>query len=602
MAEEPREPEVHPSAKIHKSAVIHPSAKIGEDVRIGPRVKIDAGATIGADTRIDEAAEIGRNVDISNGNVRIGHHSRVGDHTRIQSSPRTTRTRAGEYALVQLKNQENMKASGLTPKLLDMDNRLQWNANGDGKLKVSVDAGYDDNGKPLRAEFTDPEELDRWLDGNAPTFGERTDPDEGRVRPMKMGDPGPFRKPDYTVGPKCRVGNGCVIEAGCHMGANAGIGDNTYLQHNCRLEDDVEIRSGKDEQYEDGTIEMRSTYIGPGTKVEANVTIDEGCWVGAGGHLKADCHLGANTLTENFSTVESRAETPNGSRIGFKQLSKGSSNLDEKVNRARIIGGSHSAMDEIEELGKMRTADGAGVSPKARVDPNTEVHPEATVMAGADISAEATIGKGAVIGPYVHVRHGCTVGAGAIIGTKTEVRKGCQIGENVEIERDCVIMSDAKLHNCPPGIRPTRIGAETLIAGSEIEPAVRIEPGSQTDGGAKIHRGALIGAFSRVQGTVGENATVGTDVILMSGSVVGEKATIGDGAVVWNNSEVEKNAVVETGRTVPPSEDSDDEHKVRIKAPTAERGRQENPVRGKDRAVGGTPAPAAPSRDNTPAR
>ena len=50
-----------------------------------------------------------------------------------------------------------MKASGLTPKLLDMDNRLQWNANGDGKLKVSVDAGYDDNGKPLRAECGNPE-------------------------------------------------------------------------------------------------------------------------------------------------------------------------------------------------------------------------------------------------------------------------------------------------------------------------------------------------------------------------------------------------------------------------------------------------------------
>ena len=90
--------------------------------------------------------------------------------------------------------------------------------------------------------------------------------------------------------------------------------------------------------------------------------------------------------------------------------------------------------------------------------------------------------------------------------------------------------------------------------------------------------------------------------MLMHGSVVGDEATIGEKAVVWPNSEVEKNAVVETGRTVPPSEDSDDEHKVRIKAPTAERGRQENPVRGKGRAVGGTPAPAAPSRDNTPAR
>ena len=343
---------------------------------------------------------------------------------------------------------------------------------------------------------------------------------------------------------------------------------------------------------------MRSTYIGPGTKVEARVRIDEGCWVGAGGHLRADCHLGANTLTENFSTVESRAETPNGSRIGFKQLSKGSSNFDEQVNRARIIGSWDGAMNEIQKLAKMRTADGTGISPKARVDPNTEVHPEATVMAGADIAAEATIGKGAVIGPQVHVRHGCTVGAGAIIGTKTEVRKGCHIGENVEVERNCVIMNDANLHDCPAGTRATRIGAETLIIGTEIEPAVRIEPGSQTDGRATIHRGALIGAHSRVQGTVGENATVGTDVLLMTGSVVGEKATIGDGAVVWNHSKVEKNAVVEAGRTVPPSAHRDEEHRVRIKAPTAERRRQESPVRGKGRAVGGTPATTPPSRDN----
>ena len=123
MAEEPREPEIHPSAKIHKSAVIHPSTKIAEGVRIGPRVKIDTGATIGADTRIDEAAEIGRNIDISNGNVRIGHHARIGDDTRIESQPRTTRTRAGEYALVKLKTQENTKAAGLKPKLLDMNGR-----------------------------------------------------------------------------------------------------------------------------------------------------------------------------------------------------------------------------------------------------------------------------------------------------------------------------------------------------------------------------------------------------------------------------------------------------------------------------------------------
>ena len=601
MAEELQEPRIHPSAKIHKSAVIHPSAKIGEDVRIGPRVKIDAGATIGADTRIDEAAEIGRNVDISNGNVRVGHHARVGDDTRIKSQPRTTRTRAGEYALIQLKNQGNMKTAGLKTERIDMSGRLRWDADGDGKLKVTVDAGHDDAGKPLSAEFTDPEELDRWLDENAPALGERSDPGKGRIGPMQIGDPGPVRKPDYTIGPESRIGNGCTIEAGCHMGANVRIGDNAYLQHNCRLEDDIEIGSVRDKHFEDGTTEMRSTYIGPGTKVEANVQIDEGCWVGAGGHLKADCHLGANTLTENFSTVENGAELPNGSRIGFKQLSKGSSNFDEQVNRARIIGSADGAMHEIQKLGKMRAAGKTGISPEARVDPNAEVHPEATVMAGADIAAGAKIGKGAIIGPQAQVRHDCTVGDRAIIATRATVRDRSHVGENVEIERSCVITNNAKLHDCPAGTRATRIGAETLISGTEIEPAVRIEPGSQTDGIATIHRGALIGAHSRVQGTVGENARVGTDVLLMSGSVVGEKATIGDGAVVWNNSEVEKNAVVEPGRTVPPSEDSDDEHKVRIKAPTAEPNRQENPVRGKGRAVGGTPAPA-PSRDHARTR
>ena len=201
MAEEPREPEIHRSARIHKTAVVHPSAIIGENVKIGPRVKIGAGATIGADTRIDEAAEIGKNVNISNGNVRIAHHARVGDETRIESEPRTPRIKAAEHALDCLKNDAAMKGGKLPRHLMEMDDRLQWSVDGDGKLNVSMDAGYDSNGKRINTEFTDPEELDRWLDENAPTFGERTDPDANRTVPMQMGDPGPRRKPDYTIAP-----------------------------------------------------------------------------------------------------------------------------------------------------------------------------------------------------------------------------------------------------------------------------------------------------------------------------------------------------------------------------------------------------------------
>ena len=601
MAEEPREPEIHQSARIHKTAMVHPSAIIGENVKIGPRVKIGAGATIGADTRIDEAAEIGKNVNISNGNVRIAHHARVGDETRIESEPRTPRIKAAEHALDCLKNDAAMKGGKLPHHLMEMDDRLQWSVDGDGKLKVSMDAGYDSNGKRINTEFTDPEELDRWLDENAPTFGERTDPNANRTVPMQMGDPGPRRKPDYTIGPESHVGNDCVIETGCHMGANVRIGDAAYLQHNARLEDNIEIQSGKDKLFDDGTGELRSTHIGPGTKVEADVRMDKGCWIGAGCHVRAECRLGANTLVDGFTIVDDGAEIPKESRIGFNELTKGYNNVAEEANRKEILEGWSTAKNEIEQLAELREAGGASIAPKARVDAKAEVHPEATVMNGAQIEAGAKIGKGAVIGVDVSVGSGCTIGDGAIIAAKTSVRDRSHVGDNVEIERRCVIRSDAKLHDCPSGTKPTRIGAKTLIAGSEIEPEVRIEPGSQTDYNAKIKRGALIEAFCRIQGEVGENATVRNDSMLMHGSVVGEKATIGEKAVVWPNSEVEKSAVVEPGRMVPGSPEDDEKNKVRIKAPTAEPSRQENPVRGKGRAVGGTPAPA-PSRDHARTR
>ena len=225
-------------------------------------------------------------------------------------------------------------------------------------------------------------------------------------------------------------------------------------------------------------------------------------------------------------------------------------------------------------------------------------------MTGAQIGPQAKVGKEAVIGPLALLKRGCTIGEGAIIATRTQVRDACHVGENVEIERGCLITNEAKLQDCPSSpeaaTRPTRIGAETMISGTEIQPGVRVGPGAQTDGRGTIHQGAQIGAHSLVQGTVGRDAKIGTDVILMPGTEVGEGATVGDKAVVWRHSEVEKNAVVAPGRTVPPSEFGDDEHKVRIKAPTQAGGREETPVRGKGRPVGGTPAPKSrQSRDRT---
>ena len=462
MAEELQRPDIHRSAKVHKSAVIHPSVKIGENVKIGPRVKIDAGATVGADTRIDEAAEIGKNVEIADGNVRIGNHARIGDDTRIESAPRATRIHAGEYALAELERHQGRDTAKPEPERSTMDGRLRWDTDGDGTLRVAVDAGYAGDGKRVDAGFTTPEDLERWLDENSPALGERTEPGKGRMGAMRMADPGPVRSPDYTVGPDSRVGRSCVIEAGCHVGVNARIGDDAYLQHNCRLDDDIEIQSARDRRYDDGTARMRSTYIGPGTKVETGVRVEEGCWVGAGSHLRAGCRLGANTLTEGFSTVEPGAELPAGSRTGFKQLSKRYNAFEEHVDQQRINEERGEAENEIQQLKNKRASGQIGISQDAQVDPTAHVHPEATVMTGARVGPDATVAKGAVIGPLALVREDCTIGEGAIIGTRAQVMDRCHVGENVEIEHECIIKNEAKLQDCPTGTKatgqPTRIG------------------------------------------------------------------------------------------------------------------------------------------------
>ena len=349
-------------------------------------------------------------------------------------------------------------------------------------------------------------------------------------------------------------------------------------------------------------MERASTYIGPGTKVQAKVQIEKGCWVGAGGYLKTGCHLGAGTLTDSLSTIEEHTEIPNESRIGFKALTKGDNNINEQRTRTRIAEERTDARNEIEGLARIRNAGGTGISPTARIDAEAEAHPEATIMAGADIEAGVKIGKGAVIGPDARVRRNCIIGDGAIIAEKTMVRDATYVGKNVEVERRCIITNGTKLQDCPTGTTPTRIGAQTLITGSEIEPGARIGAGCQADYKSKIQGGAQIGAHSLVRGTVGREATVGTDTILMTGTVIGDKATVGDRGVVWDHSEVEANAIVEPGRNVAPSDEGDEKNKVRIKAPSTERSqRQQSPVRGKGRAVGGTPA-TAPARDSARTR
>ena len=75
----------------------------------------------------------------------------------------------------------------------------------------------------------------------------------------------------------------------------------------------------------------------------------------------------------------------------------------------------------------------SGVSPKARIAPDTIIHPSATIMAQASVGSGTVIEAGAILHPAVRIGKHCYVGSNAvlshsIIGNHVEIGAGSVIG------------------------------------------------------------------------------------------------------------------------------------------------------------------------------
>lgn len=227
-----------------------------------------------------------------------------------------------------------------------------------------MDAGYDAGGRKVEADFTDPEELNRWPTRTPPRLGT----DRTRRRAAWVRWRWPTRNPeeaDYTIDPESRVGTHCVVERGYHVGSNVRVGDHAYPQHNCRLKDDGDVGSANEQDAPGRHDRETATYNRRGHQDARYTRIEEGCWIGPRSHLKAGCWAGARTLVESWGVVDADTDLPEDSRIGFNQLTKGYGSLDEGRNKARIE--EHREADEA-VIACHRTArdeGGTGISPDA---------------------------------------------------------------------------------------------------------------------------------------------------------------------------------------------------------------------------------------------
>jgi bifunctional UDP-N-acetylglucosamine pyrophosphorylase/glucosamine-1-phosphate N-acetyltransferase len=135
------------------------------------------------------------------------------------------------------------------------------------------------------------------------------------------------------------------------------------------------------------------------------------------------------------------------------------------------------------------------------IGPNATIE-DSTIGAGCRVSLSVVEGSqvddGATVGPYSHLRPGSQIGAGAEIGNFAEV-KNSHLGKRVK-QHHMSYLGDADLGE------GTNVGAGTITA--------------NWDGNAKNRT------------TVGRNAFLGVDTMLVAPVEVGEGARTGAGAVV----------------------------------------------------------------------
>lgn len=184
------------------------------------------------------------------------------------------------------------------------------------------------------------------------------------------------------------------------------------------------------------------------------------------------------------------------------------------------------------------------------IDAQAEVEPGVTIEPGTHIRGRSVIGQGSRIGPNAIIEdttigencavESCTIRGSTLrdsveVGPYSTIRPGCEIGSNVHIG------THAEL-------KQARIDEEVQIGHfSYLGDAV---VGARTNIGA----GAITCNYdgeSKHQTTIGEDAFIGCDTMLVAPLYIGDRARTGAGSVVTKDVPADGNAVGHPARLTP---------------------------------------------------
>jgi UDP-3-O-[3-hydroxymyristoyl] glucosamine N-acyltransferase len=197
----------------------------------------------------------------------------------------------------------------------------------------------------------------------------------------------------------------------------------------------------------------------------------------------------------------------------------------------------------------------SGVSPKARIAPDTVIHSSATIMAQASVGSGTVIEAGAILHPAVRVGKHCYVGSNAVLSHSV-------IGDHVKIGAGSVIgEAGFGLEMTGDGaVKIPHIGLVSIANSVSIGSSCTIDRGSldnttigehvMIDNLCHIAHNVTIGPRSIISGQCGisGSATVGAGVAMGGQVGVAPHVFIGDGAVLTARSGVTKN--VDAGEQV----------------------------------------------------
>ena len=185
------------------------------------------------------------------------------------------------------------------------------------------------------------------------------------------------------------------------------------------------------------------------------------------------------------------------------------------------------------------TAPSAFVHPSARIESGVTIDPGAVVGPRAEIGAGTVIGATAVIGPLVRIGRDCAVGSGcsithSLIGDRVIIHPGCHIGQD-----GFGYLMGVKGHEKVPQVGrviiqdDVEIGANTTIDRGGIRDTV-IGEGTKIDNLVQIGHNVQIGRQCILVSQVGiSGSSIIEDYAVLGGQVgVADHVTIGAGAMV----------------------------------------------------------------------